>query len=104
MMRRPPRSTRADTLLPYTTLFRSKGPCFVHHYGIHFWHQVQVIGTFKEDAGPGSRPNASEIPERNRDDQRTGTGDHQENKGPIKPVLEHIVVDEKKWKQSQRYG
>src|SRR3546814_13012070 len=26
-MRRPPRSTRTDTLLPYTTLFRSTGGC-----------------------------------------------------------------------------
>src|SRR3546814_12872930 len=25
MLRRPPRSTRTDTLVPYTTLFRSKG-------------------------------------------------------------------------------
>src|SRR3546814_18882167 len=30
MIRRPPRSTRTDTLFPYTTLFRSrkKGQCF----------------------------------------------------------------------------
>src|SRR3546814_18001788 len=30
MIRRPPRSTRTDTLFPYTTLFRSSppGPCF----------------------------------------------------------------------------
>src|SRR3546814_5388104 len=27
MIRRPPRSTRTDTLFPYTTLFRSKGTC-----------------------------------------------------------------------------
>src|SRR3546814_7407787 len=27
MIRRPPRSTRTDTLFPYTTLFRSFGPC-----------------------------------------------------------------------------
>src|SRR3546814_12177548 len=28
MIRRPPRSTRTDTLVPYTTLFRSPcGPC-----------------------------------------------------------------------------
>src|SRR3546814_21124262 len=27
MFRRPPRSTRTDTLLPYTTLFRSGDPC-----------------------------------------------------------------------------
>src|SRR3546814_20820476 len=35
MIRRPPRSTRPDTLFPYTTLFRSKGeafasPCLSH--------------------------------------------------------------------------
>src|SRR3546814_16326455 len=28
MIRRPPRSTRTDTLLPYTTLFRSSFPRF----------------------------------------------------------------------------
>src|SRR3546814_10885805 len=28
MIRRPPRSTRTDTLFPYTTLFRSKGHAF----------------------------------------------------------------------------
>src|SRR3546814_1144686 len=28
MLRRPPRSTRTDTLFPYTTLFRSR-PCIV---------------------------------------------------------------------------
>src|SRR3546814_6075129 len=27
MIRRPPRSTRTDTLFPYTTLFRSYSPC-----------------------------------------------------------------------------
>src|SRR3546814_1756062 len=27
MTRRPPRSTRTDTLVPYTTLFRSARPC-----------------------------------------------------------------------------
>src|SRR3546814_5125616 len=29
MIRRPPRSTRTDTLFPYTTLFRSKRPILV---------------------------------------------------------------------------
>src|SRR3546814_5480628 len=28
MIRRPPRSTRTDTLFPYTTLFRSPGFCW----------------------------------------------------------------------------
>src|SRR3546814_9482746 len=31
MIRRPPRSTRTDTLFPYTTLFRSGG--VDHHHG-----------------------------------------------------------------------
>src|SRR3546814_3549579 len=31
MIRRPPRSTRTDTLFPYTTLFRSPGIAVVDH-------------------------------------------------------------------------
>src|SRR3546814_4248378 len=31
MIRRPPRSTRTDTLFPYTTLFRSTEPVFRRH-------------------------------------------------------------------------
>src|SRR3546814_329521 len=30
MIRRPPRSTRTDTLFPYTTLFRSRGASSLH--------------------------------------------------------------------------
>src|SRR3546814_5205713 len=34
MIRRPPRSTRTDTLFPYTTLFRSQSQkCFRHDFG-----------------------------------------------------------------------
>src|SRR3546814_1759561 len=32
MIRRPPRSTRTDTLFPYTTLFRSKNPSGKRHF------------------------------------------------------------------------
>src|SRR3546814_1537806 len=41
MIRRPPRSTRTDTLLPYTTLFRSDGT------DVYFARQ-QVAGRLKE--------------------------------------------------------
>src|SRR3546814_7086513 len=37
MIRRPPRSTRTDTLFPYTTLFRSAGARFVMALGMAFW-------------------------------------------------------------------
>src|SRR3546814_3475854 len=35
MIRRPPRSTRTDTLLPYTTLFRSGAPALRRVQGRH---------------------------------------------------------------------
>src|SRR3546814_13655197 len=35
MIRRPPRSTRTDTLFPYTTLFRSAGAGHFNHLGRH---------------------------------------------------------------------
>src|SRR3546814_14625334 len=35
MIRRPPRSTRTDTLFPYTTLFRSQRPAGAHLGGYH---------------------------------------------------------------------
>src|SRR3546814_486445 len=34
MIRRPPRSTRTDTLFPYTTLFRSQVPLVVAGLGV----------------------------------------------------------------------
>src|SRR3546814_11322684 len=35
MIRRPPRSTRTDTLFPYTTLFRSPAPLLEHAEPVH---------------------------------------------------------------------
>src|SRR3546814_17011726 len=42
MIRRPPRSTRTDTLFPYTTLFRSLDPAHAHRAGPAF--DVGVLG------------------------------------------------------------
>src|SRR3546814_3652367 len=36
MIRRPPRSTRTDTLFPYSTLFRSRNDGFRDTRGVHF--------------------------------------------------------------------
>src|SRR3546814_16345439 len=50
MIRRPPRSTRTDTLFPYTTLFRSHRDCSV------------VIAPFRTQYLAGvARPNDTEI-------------------------------------------
>src|SRR3546814_6975046 len=39
MIRRPPRSTRTDTLFPYTTLFRSPSRCL--------WYSPTMAGSLK---------------------------------------------------------
>ena len=44
MIRRPPRSTQAKTLFPYTTLFRSEGHIFV-------WIHEDARGAQKEEKG-----------------------------------------------------
>src|SRR3546814_7116964 len=46
MLRRPPRSTRTDTLFPYTTLFRSQRP-----------------GAAPADGGAGLRPHDPRLPQ-----------------------------------------
>src|SRR3546814_1181932 len=54
MIRRPPRSTRTDTLFPYTTLFRS-----VHRRGAqHLPHRSRRRGPRRVAQGQGSRPRA----------------------------------------------
>src|SRR5216110_3826417 len=42
MIRRPPRSTQAHTLFPYTTLFRSNARAPVHRLRRHRSHFVQA--------------------------------------------------------------
>src|SRR3546814_8840774 len=48
MIRRPPRSTRTDTLFPYTTLFRSlvsdRWPCALLHSHILVRHPRILVG------------------------------------------------------------
>src|SRR3546814_7189677 len=54
MIRRPPRSTRTDTLFPYTTLFRSSCPpsaCGKHE-------GAQVVGDLRVRSEPGSKAGA----------------------------------------------
>src|SRR3546814_2167915 len=46
MIRRPPRSTRTDTLFPYTTLFRSDVTCVELQPG--FAHELRVIHGFAD--------------------------------------------------------
>src|SRR3546814_14879907 len=51
MIRRPPISTRTDTLFPYTTLFRSLLHGFVPVYGNSSSVLVSCCGNMKRDGG-----------------------------------------------------
>src|SRR3546814_8744360 len=60
MIRRPPRSTRTDTLFPYTTLFRSKR--VTETYNLYYlrpdldkeWHSTKNRGLTSDEVTPGS--------------------------------------------------
>src|SRR3546814_7258370 len=52
MIRRPPRSTRTDTLFPYTTLFRSKYS-FDSFDNVYFPHEGEDIGLTWRQYEPG---------------------------------------------------
>src|SRR3546814_15266241 len=80
MIRRPPRSTRTDTLFPYTTLFRSpymertriyyralgytNDYVWAYHADVPFARPVKPIGAMKvaliSTAGPGDRSHRDE--------------------------------------------
>src|SRR3546814_9879132 len=53
MIRRPPRSTRTDTLFPYTTLFRSAVAADCRYDGIHarYCHRFGYRGSRRRDTG-----------------------------------------------------
>src|SRR3546814_4008526 len=46
MIRRPPRSTRTDTLFPYTTLFRSRRGRSQRHGRAHRGHRLTMLGQY----------------------------------------------------------
>src|SRR3546814_18550630 len=59
MRRRPPRSTRTDTLSPYTTLFRSGRPVIKHKPGqyLTFWLEIPGHAPIKRNYSISDAPN-----------------------------------------------
>src|SRR3546814_17562417 len=57
MIRRPPRSTRTDTLFPYTTLFRSKATPAIEGVNIHpHVPKIELSKAFLDYILPRMRP------------------------------------------------
>src|SRR3546814_13111937 len=79
MIRRPPRSTRTDTLFPYTTLFRSRlaariaasfPRCPAILYGRYFCGRQRRIA---EASGPARKRNPAEkVPAQRSEERRVG--------------------------------
>src|SRR3546814_15651094 len=53
MIRRPPRSTRTDTLFPYTTLFRSEGRFPTRLAGMHIMRSFEARMPMRQVYRPG---------------------------------------------------
>src|SRR3546814_6391196 len=64
MIRRPPRSTRTDTLFPYTTLFRSYlTETYLRELGVSLGHRrVLLAATAKLMIGPEAHPDPRGAP------------------------------------------
>src|SRR3546814_2972018 len=79
MIRRPPRSTRTDTLFPYTTLFRSRshrlwaveGQPVVDFVSAAIVNVPVEMEFFRSDEGRRSDPAASVIVEHERSEEHT---------------------------------
>src|SRR3546814_7182138 len=66
MIRRPPRSTRTDTLFPYTTLFRSVGGLSLYHACRCLW-AVGGEAFVRSGQDRGAQPQGGGAAQRGRD-------------------------------------
>src|SRR3546814_6217442 len=79
MIRRPPRSTRTDTLFPYTTLFRSGGRSCRTHGGSVYWRRhdgfelrrINQRGNYSDRARRQRRGVAAAVDRRRRSEEHT---------------------------------
>src|SRR3546814_13641904 len=74
MIRRPPRSTRTDTLFPYTTLFRSTDE----------ESKSKILGLEGRQVEQALIPNAK-LPERDQQECRDGDGAHPADPARLQP-------------------
>src|SRR3546814_8485699 len=85
MIRRPPRSTRTDTLFPYTTLFRSPGGPF----GLKGDHAVRLQRP--ADLGAADRARWADLSD------RAGTANVFAQHWFMDPALRHAGADQPIW-------
>src|SRR3546814_9262052 len=101
MIRRPPRSTRTDTLFPYTTLFRSPLAAFV---GLDGQGSATGVGAHPFDTdGAAARPHIPEQFSGHRGQAGEGNGAHVAL-GQLAVMLKRSVRQTGQARQPQRRG
>src|SRR3546814_14864257 len=93
MILRLPRSTRTDTLFPYTTLFRSRRPAEPRDHRCHRAQAAHVVGVVLHAAGRAARrrAGAGEMAEPRL--LAGGVGhDRRERRRPVLAVAEGVLV------------
>src|SRR3546814_18627401 len=96
MIRRPPRSTRTDTLFPYTTLFRSTDE----------ESKSKILGLEGRQVEQALIPNAK-LPEREQQECRDGDGAHPADPARLQPVPAAALrqhISRAKQRRSERAG
>lgn len=63
---------------------------FVEDHGLRFGQGFEVVAALDQDTALAGPADAAEKAQRNRDHQRAGTGDDQENQGPVSQ-LDQVV-------------
>src|SRR3546814_16898083 len=106
MIRRPPRSTRTDTLFPYTTLFRSVSAC-------GYRRQIAGVPNVDEVASASEMPRVSSLRTRPRDSSvafgcpRASCSDPQSSKSACEVstgLRAHFRRSERTFGRLPRYG
>src|SRR3546814_9702759 len=98
MIRRPPRSTRTDTLFPYTTLFRSAG---LRNPGrADVWHATRRAAQ-AADASPCARHRPAAQPEQAAD-RRDRSEEHTSELQSLMRISYAVFCLKKKKKQNKQ--
>src|SRR3546814_2682342 len=109
MIRRPPRSTRTDTLFPYTTLFRSavqllRHPCLGHDRDVAAGHHRQPAAQAYDPAGRQAHRRAAEAGPRRlwrRDQDHRRSEEHTSELQSLMRISYAVFCLKKKTKKKQ---
>src|SRR3546814_2832419 len=86
MIRRPPRSTRTDTLFPYTTLFRSADAVVELHVVADHLHLGHHIGAVADEGGALHRRAHLAV----LDEVGLGAGEHELDRGDVDLAADEV--------------